>query len=211
MERHGVERVFIRNQYYRRNYRRLALGLALLLFNIVALSGLIFYQQIIWPKPKYFATTPDGRPIPVIRLDQALYEDPALVLQWTVDAIKAIYALDFVTWRKTLQDAEVFFTPTGYQDFLIALKASTNLEAIKSNRQVVSIEITAPPTLNRQGQLNPGVPYSWSLQMPAVVTYQNSSQNIIQQIGTILVVVERASFLRHAEGLAIQQLVFQAN
>ncbi|HXH55101.1 MAG TPA: DotI/IcmL/TraM family protein, partial [Gammaproteobacteria bacterium] len=174
MERHGLERVLARNQFYWENYRRLSKIFVLLLLLIFALSGFVFYQRVAWPKPKYFATTPDGRPISIVRLDAPLYTDPAFVLNWASSAILAIYALDYVTWRYTLQSIDSYFTPKGYQDFLAALKISTNLEAIKAKRQVVSALVTAAPKLNRQGQLSADVPYSWDLQMPLTIVYQNS-------------------------------------
>lgn len=211
MERHGLERVLARNQFYWENYRRLSKIFILLLLLIFALSGFVFYQRVAWPKPKYFATTPDGRPISVVRLDEPLYQDPSAVLNWASSAILAIYALDYVTWRYTLQSIDSYFTPKGYQDFLVALKMSTNLEAIKAKRQIVSALVTAPPKLNRAGQLSEDVPYSWDLQMPLTIIYQNSEGEIIQQKGMVLMRVERASLLRHKEGLAISQLVFQTN
>ncbi len=211
MEHHGVARVLARNQFYWESYRRLSIIFVLMLFLVLVLSGLIFYQRVVWPKPKYFATTPDGRPIAVVRLDEPLYADPAFVLDWASRAVLSIYALDYVTWRYTLQSMDSYFTPKGYQDFLAALKISTNLEAIKAKRQVVSAQITAPPTLNRAGQVSADVPYSWDLQMPATVIYQNSENEIIQQKGVVLMRVERASLLRYKEGLAISQLVFQTN
>jgi len=210
MERHGLERVLLRNQFYWENYRALAGTFSLLLFSLLLLAGFALYQRYTWPRPKYFATTPDGRPIPVIPLDLPFYENPAPVQQWASQTVVAIYSLDYVTWRKTLQDAEVYFTPTGYQDFLTALKASNNLEAIKAKKQVVSAEVTAAPTLTRQGQLSSTVPYSWDLQMPVTVTYQNSNNEIIKQVGIILMQVQRASLLRYPNGIAISQLVFQA-
>lgn len=211
MERHGLERVLARNQFYWENYRRLGMIFILLLLLVFALSGFVFYQRVVWPKPKYFATTPDGRPIPVVRLDEPLYADPAAVINWASEAVLAIYALDYVTWRKTLQSIDVFFTPKGYQDFLAALKISTNLEAIKANRQVVSAAVTAPPKLDRAGQLSADVPYSWDLTMSVTITYQNSENEVITQKGIILMRIERASLLRYNEGLAIAQLVLQTN
>lgn len=210
MERHGLERVLIRNQFYWNNYRYLGLNIVLLLLLIFLLIGFALYQRAIWPKPKYFATTPNGRPILVVRLDEALYSDPTFVLKWAVEAVNAIYSLDYVTWRTVLQNAATYFTPKGYQDFLAALKASTNLEAVKEKRQVVSIVVTGDPTLVRQGQESSDLPYSWDLQMPVTVTYQNSENEVITQIGTILMSIERTSLLRHREGIAISQLVLQA-
>jgi intracellular multiplication protein IcmL len=211
MDPHGLERVLARNDFYWQNYRRLSTIFILALLLIFVLGGFVFYQRVAWPKPKYFATTPDGRPIPVVRLDEPLYSDSAVVLDWASRAVLAIYALDYVTWRYTLQSVERYFTPKGYQDFLLALKASTNLEAIKAKRQVVSAAITAPPKLDRAGQLSANVPYSWDVTMPVTITYQNSENEIILQKGTILMRIERASLLRYKEGLAIAQLVLQAN
>lgn len=205
----GLEGVLKRNQFYYQNYRLLRGVVVLLLLLLLSLLTFVFYQKSVWPKPKYFATTPDGVPIPVIRLDLPLYEDPTVVLNWVARSVVSIYSLDYVTWRKTLQDADVYFTPSGYQAFLNALKASTNLEAVKAKRQVVSAEITGAPQLRRQGQLSPTVPYSWDISMPVTLTYQNSENEVIKQVGTILVQVERTSLLRYKEGIAIAQLVLQ--
>jgi len=186
------------------------MALVVMLILIFALGGFIFYQRITWPKPQYFATTPDGQPIPVVPLNFPYYEDPNLVLKWASKAVIAIYSLDYVNWRAILQDAEDYFTTKGYQDFLKALKASTNLEAIKSKKATVSITVTGDPKLTRQGQLSPEVPYSWDIQLPVTLVYQNSINEVVNQVGIILMQVERASLLRYKEGMAIAQLVLQA-
>jgi intracellular multiplication protein IcmL len=208
---HGVERVTHRNQFYWGSYRYIALCVAILLFLNVLLIGFIIYQRITWPKPKYFATTTDGRPIPVVNLTLPYYSDPTVVLDWATQAIQAIYSLDYVTWRKVLQDAEAYFTTKGYMDFIRALKASTNLNAVKADKYIVSVVITGKPVLTRQGQRTPDVPYSWSLQIPVTVNYQNSSNKTISQVGVMQIDVERASLLRHEVGIAIAQLVFIQN
>jgi Type-IV b secretion system, inner-membrane complex component len=209
MGSHGLETVLKRNQFYYQNYRLLGLLIFLLGILLLSLLTFSFYQRSAWPKPKYFATTPDGVPIPIVSLDQPLYEDPNAVLNWSARAVIAIYSLDYVNWRKTLQDAEAYFTLTGYQAFLAALQASTNLEAIKAKRQVVSVEIRGAPQLTRQGQLDPTVPYTWDIAMPVTLTYQNSENEVIKQVGTILMQIERTSLLRYKEGIAIAQLVLQ--
>lgn len=204
----GLENVLQRNIHYYGNYRQLVLCAFLLILLNIALLGFIIYQWVTWPTPKYFATTTDGRPIPVINLAIPYYDDPQVIIDWASKAVQEIYTLDFVTWRTVLQDAESFFTPKGYRDFLVALKESTNLNAVKADRYVVSVAITSKPVITRQGQRNPTVPYSWSLQIPVKVTYQNSENKINTQVGTLQMEVERASLLRHDDGIAIAQLVF---
>lgn len=211
MKRHGLERVVIRNMFYRQNYRFLALAIYILLLLIVFMVGFVFYQRVTWPTPKYFATTPDGRLLPIIRLDQPVYTDPTLIIDWVKKAVVETYSMDFVTWRRRLQDAQQYFTLTGYQEFIEAMKASTNLEAIKELRQVVSIDIEEEPEITREGQVNPNLPYSWDLRMPVLVTYQNSEDKFIKQKGIVLIRLERASFRMYENGLAIKQLVLQAS
>lgn len=202
----GLEFVIQRNQFYWKNYRLITLLLLLLILNSVFLLGFVFYQRMTFPAPKYVGTTPDGKPIQVIPLANP-YQSTDFVLLWAVQAIKEIYSLDFVTWRKSIQDAEVYFTPKGYIDFMQALKESNNIEALIQRNQIVSAEVTAPPTLIRQGVKEEDVAYSWNLQIPVTITYQNSTDQVIKQIGTIQMLIERESTLRHPEGLAIAQLV----
>lgn len=211
MSRHGIERILVRNEFYRSNYRMLALAFLLTLICILFLIGLVFYQQMVAPKPKYFATTPSGIPIPVVRLDVPYYQDPAIVSGWAEQAVMSVYSLDYVTWRQSLQGVEGYFTTRGYQDFLAALKASTNLEAVKNKKQVVSAAITGASKITRAGQINANEPYSWDIQIPVTITYQNSAGEVIKQVGMVLMLVERASLLRYKDGLAIEQLVLQAS
>lgn len=210
MSRHGLERILLRNQFYWENYRLTALTCAMLLLIILSCLGIIYYQRVIWPKPQYFATTPSGIPIPIVRLDEPYYQDSTAIIEWAKNAITNIYSMDYITWRQALQTAEIYFTPKGYQDFLVALKASTNLEAIKAKRQVVSVSVTGAPQVTRSGQLSSNLPYSWDVQMPVTVTYQNSADEIIKQNATVLMLIERESLLRYKDGIAIEQLVLQA-
>lgn len=209
MKYNGLESVITRNTVYRDWYRLLSIVLFGLVILIVLLIGLAVYQRVSFPTPKYFATTPDGRLLPIIRLDQPIYTDPVTVSEWFKKALIETYSIDFVTWRKRIQEAQQYFTLEGYQKFVQALQDSRNLEAVKELRQVVSIEIEQEPELLRQGQLTPTVPYSWDFKVPVLVTYQNSENNRIEQKGMILVRIERASFRMYRNGLAIKQLVLE--
>lgn len=208
MASRSLERVILRNHFYWENYRDVGLMIILLGLIIVSLLGFVFYQRVTFPKPKYFATYPDGLPIPIIPLKIPLQSD-AFVFQWAVAAVKGIYSFDYVTYRRSLQNAEEYFTYKGYQDFIKALLVSTNLESVKFYRQVVSADTTSAPVLIRKGQLSSDLPYSWDLQIPMTITYQNSQNQVIKQVGSALIRISRDSTLRHTEGLAIDQLVFQ--
>lgn len=209
MPAHGVERVLTRNQFYWDSYRLLALSFFLLFILIFALGGYALYQQLTKGAPKYFATTPDGRIIPRIYTTEPVYTNPNDVIKWAENVVVLTYSLDYITFRKSLQDSAQYFTWRGHVDFLRALQLSNNLEAVKENKQVVSAEVTGTSQLVRQG-VEPGAStYSWDLRIPLTITYQNSEKSFLKQEGIALVKVQRVTFLESLKGLAIAELIFQ--
>lgn len=206
----GIEAVLKRDEFYWENYQKLCVAIVLLLSLIVGLLGFILYQYKTPPAPKYFATSPDGVPIVIVPLNIP-YQTPEFVLEWAKKAVVAIYAFDFMNYRKVLQDDDIYFTWVGHANFLNAYKASNNLEAVKTKKQVVSVEITGPGKILFSGFRRSEYIYSWELTFPGTFTYQNSENDIVKQSGNFLVTIERDSTLRHPEGIAIAQLVFEAN
>lgn len=209
MKKQGIEMVLARNQFYWENYQKICTVLILLVVLNFLLLGFIYYQYKTPPAPKYFATQPDGVPIQIVPLNIP-YQTDDFVLEWAKNAVVNIYSLDFVNYRKTLQDDTIYFTWRGHKDFLLAYKASNNLDAVKEKKQVVSVVITGPGKINFSGQEAAELPYSWKLTLPATFVYQNSENDIIRQTGLISMIIERDSTLRHPEGIAISQLVFEA-
>ncbi len=207
----ALEKVLHRNLFYQERYRTLCVMLVAALGVLGLLLGFVVLQRLDQVKPQYIPTTSEGYPIRAISLDQPLYQDPQAVIHWASQAVLEIYAMDYVNWRRSLQRAADYFLPLGYQAFLQALKASTNLEAVKAKKQVVSATLTGVPTIVRQGQLTPNTPYSWDLQMPILVVYENSENEQIHQVGTVYAKVERASLRRYEAGLALAQLIMEAS
>lgn len=206
----GLESVLKRNQFYWENYQKICVVLVLEILLMIVMMGFIFYQHVTPRAPKYFATYPDGRPIEIVPLNQPL-QTSDFILEWAAKAVVSIYTLDFLNYRKTLQDDSVYFTWQGHANFLNAYKASNNLEAVKDKKQVVSAEVTGPGKIVFEGIRPPNPAYSWDLTLPTTFTYQNSENEVIKQSGIIYMTVQRDSTLRHPEGIAISQLVFEAH
>src|SRR5688500_17056101 len=82
----GLGAVVIRNQFYKDGYRAL---LRLVLLQGIVILGLImaifFVIQTHQPKNRYFATTEDGRLVPMVSLDQPNLSAPAL-MSWVAQA-----------------------------------------------------------------------------------------------------------------------------
>jgi intracellular multiplication protein IcmL len=103
-----------------------------------------------------------------------------------------------------LQSASEFFTPDGWNQFIGALNSSNNLKAVLDKKLVVSAVAIGAPVILDQGVLN-GT-YTWTVQMPMLVTYQSASQNAEQKI-VVKIVVQRISTLNSARGIGIASFV----
>ncbi|EKD74639.1 MAG: hypothetical protein ACD_44C00373G0001 [uncultured bacterium] len=203
MAEDAIEAVRLRNDFYRDNHRKVMIALLVAILIIIMLSSVLTYVVTHPPPPKYFATSIDGRIIPLIPLSQPNMPTSALLL-WANQAATAAFTYDFVNYRQALQTASDYFTSAGWRDFLNALTSSNNLSAVLTKKLVVSSTATAAPVVLQQGELN-GV-YAWRVQLPMVITYQSASQ-VAQQNVLVTMLVTRVSTLNSARGVGISQFV----
>ncbi len=200
----ALELVNLRNNFYRDNYRRLML----VCLGLIALTGsLIFwglYERSNKPPAQYFATTYDGKLIPLIPLSQPSLTDNAL-LQWVTEAATASYTFNYVNYRKALQDVRIYFTKTGYQFFLKALSDSNNILAVQSKKLIVSAAPTGAPTILKEGVYNNEV-YIWDVQLPMEITFRGAT-DIIRQNVILNMRITRVPTLESPSGVGIATYV----
>lgn len=194
-----------RSDFYRDNYRRVIIAVLLSIMIIASLIAALAYIITHPPQPQYFATTIQGRITPVVPLDQPNLP-PSAVLQWANSAAIASYTYNFQDYRAELQAASDFYTPTGWTNFLDALSKSNNLTSVISKKLVVSAVATGAPTILDQGVID-GI-YTWKVQMPILVTYQNVNQ-VAQQPVMITLIIQRVSTLSSFRGIGIASLIAQ--
>lgn len=199
----AVEIVTLRKAFYRDNHR-VVMGLLLICILVICvLTGGLIYLVNHPPMPKYFATTTDGRIMPLVPLDQPNLSTSAL-LQWANAAAIAAYTYNFVNYREALQEASENFTSNGWVDFMNALTSSNNLNAVIAKKLIVSAVATGAPVILAQGLLDGQ--YSWKVQMPMLVTYQSASQ-FSQQSIVVTILITRISTLNSAKGIGIAQFI----
>ncbi len=195
----ALEVVSIRRSFQRDGHRLVLFALLASVILNAALVGAFGYIVTHPPTPQYFATTINGRITPLIPLDQPNMP-PSTLLQWANAAATAAYTYNFVNFRQELQSASEFFTPDGWAEFLNALKSSTNLNAVIEKKLVVSAVATGAPVIIDQGVIN-GT-YTWTVQMPMLVTYQSASQ-VARQNVMVKMIIQRISTLNSARGIGI--------
>lgn len=201
MSEEALKLVLLRNNFYRDNYRRVVIALLMMLLVNIILGSILVYQVTHPAPPQYFATTTEGKILPLYPLSEPMATN-AEVLQWATNAAESLYNYSFVNWRGQLQIASDNFTPEAWDAFQQQLKASRNLEAVIAEKSVVSAEPTGAPVILNQGVVNGR--YSWRLKLPMLINYQGTTNH--QQPVEIVMIVSRVPILNTPRGYAIAQI-----
>lgn len=204
MDTTGLGRVVVRNEFYRDGYR-LALRVALIqCFIIFGLIGAMYYIiHVHQPENRYFATTEDGRLIPMVPLNQPNLSTPAL-LSWVAQASSETMSFSFSNYRRNLQQSSRNFTRSGWESFSTALQQARIIESIEANTQEVTAVPRGAPVLKSEGLS--GGQYQWVVQIPLLLTYVSGSKTRSESWLVTLVVV-RVPRLESPNGVGIAQWI----
>ena len=199
----ALELILLRNTFYRDHYKRALFAFLILLAVNIGLGGLIFYRSMNPPAPQYFATTADGTIINWHPLSDPVVTND-FVLQWSANAVRKAFSLDYEHWREQLQQASGSFTTAGWRYFLQSLKQSNNLKTLTKLKMVSNASITGAPRILEQEVID-GV-YAWKIQLPILVTYTNAQQTIPMPMNVTLIVM-RAPVKQFPDRIAINNFL----
>lgn len=203
MANNSLELVKLRSDFYKDNFRRMVWVLLIsLVLNVILACSLIFFSHQT-PRTYYFATTSDGRLIPVVPLVSPNMSDTA-VTNWVSNNLPQVYALDFVHYRSQLQAMQGIFTSFGWQQFIQA--SAPFLSNIVNQQLVTSATLTNVPIVVQKGLIN-GV-YSWQIQVPLLISTQRANQESTQNV-IVRLIVQRTNNIVSGQLLGISQIVQQ--
>lgn len=204
----GIGTVVIRNEFYRDGYRSLLRIAILEAIVILGLIGAMFFViEVHQPENRYFATTEDGRLVPMVALNEPNLSIPAL-MSWSAQASTEVLTFGFNDYKRRLQEASRNFTRVGWASFTAALEKSRIIEMVEANQQVVSASPTSAPVLVEEGLVNGR--YQWQVQIPMVVTYQAGSATRSDHLLVSLTIV-RVPKLESPNGVGIEQWIASPN
>lgn len=200
----GLGQVIVRNEFYRDGYRSL---LKLAIMQGIVILGLIgavyFVVQTHQPENRYFATTEDGRLVPMVPLNEPNMSVPAL-MSWVAQSSTEVMTFGFNDYRRRLQESSRNFTRRGWESFTQALQKSRIIEMVEANQQVVTASPQGAPILESEGLVNGR--YQWIIQLPMVLTYQSGSRTRSDEL-LVTVVVVRVPRLESPNGVGIEQWI----
>lgn len=200
----AIATVLNRNAFYRDGYRLMlrisVIQLSVLILLIFTIVGLVLTVQT---KHIYFATTSDGRIIPIVPLSDE-FRSKAEVITWAAETSKNVMSFDYADFRSRLQQSSYSFTTTGWDSFNKALKDSNMIEAVTARKLVVSMEIKGAPEILSSGVRN-GV-YTWDVKFPVIIK-MDGPESPQPTIASLLLRIVRVSTLQNADGISIEQWV----
>ena len=196
--------VVTRNDYYRDGYRSLlriaiAEGIAVVFLIAVVALGVGLYK----PHDRFFATTSDGKLVPMVSLDQP-YLTTSAVLTWASQAANDVMTFGFHDYRRRLQDSAKYFTKRGWQSFTEALQKARIIESVERYQQVVTATPGGAPIVREEGLV--GGVYRWVIEMPLLVTFQSGSKTQNMKM-MLTMVVTRVPTLESPSGVGIEQWI----
>lgn len=203
-KRSPLESVVTRNQFYQDGYRRLV---KIVFAQTVAIAGLVLglvmFMNFVEPRNQYFATTEDGRLIPMVALSEPNLSHPALV-SWAAQATTEVMTFGFHDYRTRLQESSRHFTRTGWASFTRALQESGVIDAVSQNKQVLTAVPRSAPIIRSEGVKNNR--YQWEIEIPMLINFQlgASSRTDSQVIRLVIVRVPR---LESPSGIGIEQWI----
>jgi len=200
----SLGKVVVRNEYYRDGYR---LALRVAVVQSVVILGLIgvmfFVVKVHQPENRYFATTEDGRLIPMISLIQPNLSTPAL-LSWVAQATTETMTFGFNDYRRRLQESSRHFTRRGWDSFTTALQRGRIIESIEGQDQVISAAPRGAPVVQSEGVY--GGRYQWVVQIPMILTYTSGAKSRADN-WVVSIVIVRVPRLESPNGVGISQWV----
>ena len=200
----GLGTVIVRNEFYRDGYRsllRLTLILGLILLGLI--GCMYFVIHVHQPENRYFATTEDGRLVPMVPLNEPNLSSPAL-MSWVAQASTEVMTFGFNDYRRRLQESSRNFTRRGWESFTSALQRARIIEMVEANQQVVTAAPQGAPILESEGLFNGR--YQWVIQLPLVLTYQSGARTKSDSL-LVTVVVVRVPRLESPNGVGIEQWI----
>lgn len=203
----GLGRVVVRNEFYRDGYRSLLRLATLQGFVILGLLGAMYFViQVHQPENRYFATTEDGRLVPMVPLNEPNMSTPAL-MSWVAQSATEVMTFGFNDYRRRLQESSRNFTRRGWESFTQALSRSRIIEMVEANQQVVTAAPQGAPIIVSEGLV--AGRYQWEVQMPLILTYQSGARTRTDNLLVTLIVV-RVPRLESANGIGIEQWIATA-
>lgn len=166
--------------------------------------GLIVAVVILVNQPpivKFVAVNAEGGETPLITENKPMMGDAA-VLTFAQRAVEDSFSLGFASYRLDMQRARKFYSAAGWGAYLDALHKSHDLLAVRHRQLDMTVVVSGPPTVVRQGVQANGR-YGWIVQMPVRLVFAGDGERTASD-WVMIIHLQRRNNLTNPYGIAIQ-------
>lgn len=199
MDTESQDITFELNNFYRDNYRRMMKILATMIVICAILASVLVWMTYDKKQPLYYAAMTTGEVIPMHALSEPVVTSD-FIIQWSSLTARLIYNLDFAKYQQQLDQVKERFTPNGWEKMMGALKSSGLIQQMLDSKLIISSVISGPPVILSRLIIHGR--YTWSVQMPMLITYTSASESTQRRI-VVTMNVQRVSTLDAANGIQI--------
>lgn len=190
------------NDFYRNYYHWFIIGSMIAIVLMLSMVFVVLYQISHRPLPIFTAMQPDGHKMNLTSFDEPNLL-PDTILRWATQAATVSYTFDFYNYKQQLEHARPFFTPAGWDQYLIS--ANKLITTIVKNALIVNGVVSGTPVISNQGPI-PGQGFVWRVQIPFIVTYQSANTQSQRRYFVILTLIRVPTNI-NPQGIGIDQFV----
>ncbi len=188
----------------RRQLRSLQKGiLCLAAANLVLLAAFLCCL-LMRPEPVYFGMSRDMKLLPMTPLSKPILSEAALK-NWVAEAVTMSFNLDYLNWRRQLNEARSYFTRKAFTGFALSLDREGHLPLLRQQRALMHAVVQGTPILTRSGVVRGTL--VWEFELPLLVSYETSVGRISNNAVTIVCQVQRVPATDYPQGVALSSLV----
>lgn len=198
-QKYAPERNLLYRDHYRRTIKSIITMAVVGVILMVVLAGLMLST----PQSKYYATTTNGRVVPMHSLSEPVVTNKYL-LQWASIATRTAFNINFVDYQSQLDKAKADFTSSGWSKFLSAMNSSGLLDTVKNKKLEMSAVVSGAPVILSTSVIHGR--FTWRVQLPILVTFSSASATS-QEHWLVTMNIQRISTLDAYKGIQISDFV----
>lgn len=178
-------------------------GLVLALANVLCFAALCV-TLLTRPEPVYFGMSQEMKLLPMTPLSAPIMNEASLK-NWVAQAVTLSFNLDYVHWKRQLNEVRRFFTRQAFVRFATSLDKEGHLDLIRQQRALMHAVVQGTPVMTRSGVVQGTL--LWEFEIPLLVTYETSAGRISNNAVTVVCQVQRVPATDYPQGVALTSLV----
>lgn len=172
---------------------------------VCAVAAAVAFSMASSKRVVVVGATDSGQFIPAIPLDKP-YLNESRVSAFATEALRASFAHDFVGFRKTMTEAQAWYTPLASESYTKAI--TPLLEDISARRMVMSLEVVQPAVVVK-AYLDSRGSYTWDLQAKVSLMREGQRERVMPATYVVEMTVTRVPVDVSVRGVLVSAIALK--